>query len=70
MAAGNHFFLYFNALSFHSRASIRARAYPLILEMIKLLKIKRRAFFPTRQHSFFGVMHCVNSEVQIAICSK
>ena len=26
--------------------------------------------FPTRQHSYFGVMHCKNSEVQIAVFSN
>ena len=38
--------------------------------MVILLKIKRRDFFSTRQHSYFGVMHCENSEVQIAVFSK
>ena len=37
--------------------------YPLILEMVILLKIKRRDFFLTKQHSYFGVRHCENSEV-------
>ena len=32
--------------------------------------IKRRDFFSTRQHSYFGVTHCENSEVQIAVFSK
>ena len=27
-------------------------------------------FFSTRQHSYFGVTHCENSEVQIAVFSK
>ena len=38
--------------------------------MVILLKIKRRDFFSTRQHSYFGVTHCENSEVQIAVFSK
>ena len=29
-----------------------------------------RYFFLTRQHSYFGVMHCENSEFQIALFSK
>ena len=37
--------------------------------MVILLKIKRRDF-STRQHSYFGVTHCENSEVQIAVFSK
>ena len=35
--------------------------------MVILLKIKRRYFFSTRQRSYFGVTHCENSEVQIAV---
>ena len=35
-----------------------------------LLKITRREFFSTRQHSYFGVTHCENLEVQIAVFSK
>ena len=31
---------------------------------------EERLFFPTRQHSYFGVTHCENSEVQIAVFSK
>ena len=31
--------------------------------MVKLLKIKRRNFFSTRQHSYFGVTHFENQEV-------
>ena len=40
--------------------------------MVILLKIMRRDFFSTRQHSHFafGVMHCKNSEVQIAVFSN
>ena len=34
-----------------------------------LLKIKRRDFFSTRQHSYFGVTHCEISEVRIAVFS-
>ena len=36
--------------------------------MVILLKIKRkrRDFFSTRQHSYFGVTHCEISKVQIA----
>ena len=40
-----------------------------MLEMVKLLKIKRRDF-SIRQHSYFGVTHYENSEVQIALFSK
>ena len=29
-----------------------------------------RYFFLTRQHSYFGIMHCENSEFQIALFSK
>jgi len=35
--------------------------------MVILLKIKRRDFFSTRQHSYFGVTDCENLEVQIAV---
>ena len=68
MAAGNQqkhleFFFSIKALSSHSRTGIRAHKH-LILEMVKLLKIKRRDFFPTRRLSYFGVTHCENSEVQ------
>ena len=38
--------------------------------MVILLKIKKRDFFSTRQHSYFGVTHRENSEVQIAVFSK
>ena len=31
---------------------------------------EERLFFSTRQHSYFGVTHCENSEVQIAVFSK
>ena len=48
--------------------------YPLILGMVILLswllKIKSRYLFSRRQHSYFGVTHCENSEVQIAVFSK
>ena len=39
-------------------------------EVVILLKIKRRDFFSTRQHSYFGVTHCENWKVQIAVFSK
>ena len=42
----------------------------LIVEMVMLLKIKRRDFFSARQHSYFGVTHSENLEVQIAVFSK
>ena len=42
----------------------------LVLEMVILLKIKRRVFFSTRWHSYFGVTHFENSEVQIVVFSK
>ena len=38
--------------------------------MVILLKIKRRDFFSARQHSYYGVTHCENSEVQIAVFEK
>ena len=57
------------ALSFHSITSICAHKH-IILEKVILRKIKRRDFFSTRQHSYFGVTHCENSEVQIAVLSK
>ena len=38
--------------------------------MVILLKIKKRDFFSTRQHSYFGVTHRENWEVQIAVFSK
>ena len=38
--------------------------------MVILLKIKGRGFFSTRQHSYFDITHCENSEVQIAVFSK
>ena len=38
--------------------------------MVILLTIKRRDFFLTRQHSYFGVTRRENSEVQIAVFSK
>ena len=46
------------------------KTYLLIIEMVILLKIKRRDFFSTRQHSYFGVTHFENSEIQIAVFSK
>ena len=59
------------ALSFHSRTSIGTRKHNLLRpEMVIVLKIKRRDFFTTRQHSYFGVTHSENSEVQIAVFSK
>ena len=79
IAAGNHqkhleFTFSIKALSFHPNTSIRAHKHILIiliiLEMVMLLKSKRRDFFSTRQHSYFGVTHCENSEVQIALFSK
>ena len=75
MAAGNQqkhleFAFAIKALSFHSRTSICGHKHLLILEIVILPKIKRRDFFSTRQHSYFGVMHCENSEVQIAVLSK
>ena len=57
--------------SFHLRTSIRAhKKYLIILGMVILLKIKGRYFFSTRQDSYFGVTHCDNWEVQIAVFSK
>ena len=38
--------------------------------MVIPLKIKRRDFFSTSQLSYFGVTHCENSEVQIAVFSN
>ena len=38
--------------------------------MVIPLKMKRRDLFWSRQHSYFGVTHCENSEVQIAVFSK
>ena len=64
MAAGNQqrhveFTFSIKALSFHSRASIYVHKhnYLLIFGIVKLLKIKRRYFFWTGQHSSecFGV---------------
>ena len=46
------------------------RIVVLIFEVFKLLKIKRNDFFAMRQHSYFGVTHCENSEVQVAAFSK
>ena len=72
MAAGNkqkhlEFTFSIKTLPFHSRASIRAQKHIFQnLEMVKQLKIKRNDFFSMRQHSYFGVGHCENSEVQIA----
>ena len=43
-----------------------AQTHLLILEMVKLLKIKRNDFFQSDR----GVTHCENSEVQIAVFSK
>ena len=60
MAAGNHQ----KHLEF---------TFSITLEMVILLKIKRRGFFSTRQHSYFGVTHCgacEDSEGQIAVFSK
>ena len=37
--------------------------------MVILLKINRRDFFSTRQHSYFGVTHCENSEVFKNCCT-
>ena len=53
------------ALSFHSRTSICGHKHLLILEIVILPKIKRRDFFSTRQHSYFGVTRCENFEVQM-----
>jgi len=68
MAAGNQqkyleYSFSVNAISFPSRASIGAHK----LKMIKLLKIKRRGFFFHEMAFVFCVMHCENSEVQIAV---
>ena len=38
--------------------------------MVILLEIKRRDFFSTGQHPYFGVTHCENLAVQIAVFSK
>ena len=59
------------ALSFHWETSIPA--HKDTLEMVILLRIKRRDFFHRDSipiHSYLGVTHCENSEVQIAVFSK
>ena len=70
MAAGNQqkhleFTFSTKALSFHLRASIRAHKH-----IFQYLKFKRRDFFSTRQHSYFGVTHGGNSEGQIVVFLK
>ena len=56
------------ALSFHWESSICAHKH--ILEMVILLKIKRSSLFSSRQHSYFSVTHCENSEVEIVVFWK
>ena len=56
------------ALSFHWESSIRAHKH--ILEMVILLKIRRSSLFSSRQHSYFSVTHCENSEVEIVVFCK
>ena len=75
MAAGNQqkhleFTLPIKTLFFirelaHVRINISSNTWNGIL-----LKIKSRDFFSMRQHSYFGVTLCENSEVQIALFSK
>ena len=75
MAAGNQqkhleFIFSIKALSFHSRTSIRTHKHIfLYLQWLYCWK-SRRETFPRRQHSYFGVTHCENSQVQIAVFSK
>ena len=67
--SGVHFFYkssFFSLENYH----ICTYTYIPILEMVILLKIKIGDFFSTRQHSYFGVTHWENSEVQIAVFSK
>ena len=56
------------ALSFHWETSICAHKH--ILEMVILLKIKRRDFFHRDSIPILVSRHCENSEVQIAVFSK
>ena len=35
--------------------------------MVKAAENQEERLFSTRQHSYFGVKHCENSEVQIAV---
>ena len=58
------------ALSFHSKTSIRADKH--IVWHLKWLYCWKSTgdFFSMRQHSNFGVTHCDNLEVQIAVFSK
>ena len=53
------------ALSFHSRTSIRAHKHNGYTA-----ENQEERLFSTRQQSYFGVSHCENSEVQIAVFSK
>ena len=55
--------------SFLLKPFLFTRELALILEMVLLLKIKRRDFFSTIQHSYVGVTHFENSEVRIAVFS-
>ena len=58
-------------LSFHSRTSICAHKH--IFKYLKWLycwKSRGETFFSVRQHSYFDVTDCENSEIQIAVLSK
>ena len=76
LAAGNQqkhleFTFFIKALSFHSRTSIRAHKH--IFSYLKRLycrKSRGETIFSTREHSYFGVTHCENAEVQIVAFSK
>ena len=58
-------------VSFHSRTSIRADKHIFWhLKWLYCWKSTGETFFSTRQNYNFGVTHCDNLEVQIAVFSK
>ena len=67
MAVGNQqkhldFTFSIKALSFHSRASIRAHKHISYLKWLYRLKSRGEVFFsPTKQHCYFDVMHRVKT---------
>ena len=56
--------------SFHSRTSIRAHKISSNTWNGYTAENQEEILFSTRQHSYFGVTHCENSEVQIAVFSE
>ena len=63
-------YFFYKSLSFHSRTSVRTHNISSNTSSGYIAEYQEERLFLTRQHSCFGVTHCENSKVQIAVFSK